>query len=241
MVSLRLKALSSLEALVFCFVSSATVAQELPFNFNHSSVLMEETTFIPQMLPDNSIKELCPPEKDFPRTGDIIAQTSQSYQSPFIISATGSLYTHLGLVVERNEGVFVLEASSTVRYTPFQEWINRGVDKKYTLMRVLPELSYVAEVAVVEAEKFLGKDYDVLFDPSDKKMYCSELVQKAYERSGATLGKWEKFEGLLDLRNMALAREVKKRWGRVPESLSIVTPKSILESPLLYIVYSNFN
>ena len=51
--------------------------------------------------------------------GDIVFIESQSSQSPYIKAGTMSKWTHCGVVVNTPEGMKVLEASKTVRLTPF--------------------------------------------------------------------------------------------------------------------------
>jgi hypothetical protein len=57
------------------------------------------------------------------KEGDIIYQTSRSSQSLAIQRATGSRYSHMGMIIYRNGAPMVFEAVQTVRYTPLKEWI----------------------------------------------------------------------------------------------------------------------
>src|ERR1043166_8812275 len=70
------------------------------------------------------------------KDGDIIFQTSRSSQSVAIRRATHSRYSHMGLVLYRSGQPYVLEASSTVRYTPLPAWIARGVGGHYVVKRL---------------------------------------------------------------------------------------------------------
>jgi hypothetical protein len=60
------------------------------------------------------------------RDGDLIFQTSRSSQSVAIQRATGSVYSHMGLVLFRDGQPYVYEAIATVRFTPLDRWIARG-------------------------------------------------------------------------------------------------------------------
>jgi hypothetical protein len=62
------------------------------------------------------------------RDGDLIFQTSKSSQSLAIQRATGSPYSHMGLIFNRDGKPYVFEAVATVRFTPLDQWIARGVD-----------------------------------------------------------------------------------------------------------------
>ncbi|MBI1970290.1 hypothetical protein HYS47_00935 [Candidatus Woesearchaeota archaeon] len=182
-------------------------------------------------------------------TGDIIAHTSRSTQSPFIQLATDSPYTHMGMIVERKGGLYVIEAVEPVKYTTLNAWIARGVDKRFTVKRLHQPLSgregHTIAGVVREAEQHLGKHYDRLFKPTDKRMYCSELVAKAYERgAGIHLGEWKTVDDVIGGEKAALQtipsirREIQRRWGTYPGDMKVITPKSIMGSPLLDLVYS---
>jgi len=89
--------------------------------------------------------------------------------------------------------------------------------------------------AVAEAKRFLGRPYDPLFGWGDDRIYCSELVVKAYERgAGVALGKRQRVG---DLHLAGLEPAICARWGRVPRDLVLVTPASIAEDPKLERVY----
>ena len=76
--------------------------------------------FIPNVLKSSNIN------LSKVKEGDIIFQTSKSSQSPFIMVATHSRWSHCGVVVEKNNKFYVLEASYTVRLTPLKEFVDRG-------------------------------------------------------------------------------------------------------------------
>lgn len=52
------------------------------------------------------------------KEGDLVFQQSQSRQSSLIQKATGSKWTHCGIIIEKDGGLYVLEASKTVQLTP---------------------------------------------------------------------------------------------------------------------------
>ena len=113
--------------------------------------------------------------------GDILFQESKSAQSEYIKGATGSRYTHCGIICKKDGKDYVLEASNVVKLTPVKEWIDRGVDKHVK----------VRECAIndfrIDLKKYLGKSYDTAFSWTDDKMYCSELVYKIYLDNGIKL------------------------------------------------------
>jgi hypothetical protein len=70
------------------------------------------------------------------RDGDLIFQTSRSTQSLAIQRATGSPYSHMGIVFLREGKLYVFEAIATVRFTPLDHWIARGAGHHFVLKRL---------------------------------------------------------------------------------------------------------
>ena len=67
--------------------------------------------------------------------GDIVFIESQSSQSPYIKVGTMSKWTHCGVVVNTPEGMKVLEASKTVRLTPFAKFIGTAKNDNWCIRR----------------------------------------------------------------------------------------------------------
>ena len=75
------------------------------------------------------------------RDGDIIFHTSRSAQSAAIQRATHSPYSHVGIILYRDDKPFVFEAIATVRYTPLADWIARGDGGRYVVKRLARQLT----------------------------------------------------------------------------------------------------
>ena len=177
-----------------------------------------------------------------PQNGDIIFQTSLSSQSKAIQIATGSPYSHVGIVYVTQEDVYVFEAINTVQLTPLQTWIDRGESNKVMVMRTKRSLSPEQLRAMKSAgERYRGKPYDLAFQWSDDKMYCSELVWKIYEEgANITLTKPNQF-GEYNFTAPEVYPLVKKRWGPEPNlSEKVVAPSDIAKSKRLKTVYTDF-
>ena len=69
------------------------------------------------------------------KVGDIVFIESQSEQSPYIKIGTMSKWTHCGVVVDTPEGLKVLEASKTVRLTPYSKFIGAAKDDNWCVKR----------------------------------------------------------------------------------------------------------
>ena len=114
------------------------------------------------------------------RNGDIIFHTSRSSQSVAIQRATNSRYSHMGIVYVQNGQPFVYEAVQPVKLTPLADWIARGEDHHFVVKRLRDADPLLTEDNLArmkaEGEKFKGKNYDLYFEWSDDRIYCSELV-----------------------------------------------------------------
>src|SRR5262245_33927193 len=102
------------------------------------------------------------------KDGDIIFHTSRSSQSLAIQRATGSKYSHMGLVLLRDGAPFVLEAAATVRYTPVADWIRRGIGGHFVVKRLKRRSTLLTPEKVDDlrqtARSFEGKPYDLTFE-----------------------------------------------------------------------------
>jgi hypothetical protein len=169
------------------------------------------------------------------RDGDVIFQTSRSSQSEAIQRATHSPYSHMGIIFVRAGQPYVLEASATVRYTPLNEWIARGKDSKYVLKRLRTPLTD-AQVGKLRqaATQFEGRAYDLTFEWSDSKIYCSELVWKIYDRAlRVQLGKLQRLREF-DLSDPAVRTKMKERYGeKVPLDSPVISPASMFKTEAL--------
>lgn len=116
--------------------------------------------------------------------GDIVFIESQSSQSPYIKACTMSKWTHCGIVVNTPEGMKVLEASKTVRLTPFAKFIGSAKNENWCTRRPKQTIS-----TPIQYQKYLGQPYDLEFKFNNGKMYCSELVWLIYKEHGIELCK----------------------------------------------------
>ena len=184
-----------------------------------------------------SDKTRLPPVED----GDVIFQTSRSSQSIAIQHATGSRFSHMGLVLMHNGHPQVLEASATVRYTPLDKWIEHGVGGHYELKRLRDSASVLTpehrQSLHEAAESFVGRPYDLTFDWSDDRMYCSELVWKAYDRAlGIQLGALQRVRDF-NLTDPAVKAKMQERYGaNIPLDSPVISPVAMEQSVLLVTV-----
>ena len=170
--------------------------------------------------------------------GDIIFQTSKSNQSKAIQLATNSKYSHMGIVYIINGNIMVYEAVQPVKLTAIAKWINRGQNKEYVLKR-LKNSSEILSPKVKNnmkslGEKYMGKNYDIHFDWSDDKIYCSELVWKIYkEATGIEIGKLQTLSEF-DLSSPIVKQKMKDRYGdNIPLNEVVISPVAMFGSEML--------
>ena len=177
-----------------------------------------------------------------PRNGDVVFQTSRSSQSLAIQLATKSPYSHMGIVYIREGKPFVYEAIQPVTLTRLDDWVARGERGHFVAKRLkdagarlTPErLQAMREVG----ERFAGKDYDLYFEWSDDRVYCSELVWKVFdEGAGIELGDQQTIADF-DLTHPAVQAKLRERFGdRIPRDEVVVSPVAIFDAPQLETVY----
>ncbi|MFP9098233.1 YiiX family permuted papain-like enzyme [Flavobacterium sp. RHBU_24] len=171
------------------------------------------------------------------RNGDIIFQTSTSAQSQAIQLATHSKYSHCGIVFEDSGKWFVFEAIQPVTTTPLDNWIVRGEKSAYVIKRLKDTTPLTPEAfkkMKASAQKMTAKDYDLYFEWSNDRIYCSELVWKLYkDGTGLEVGKLKHLKDF-DLSNAAVQQKMKERYGNtIPLDEAVISPAEIYESELL--------
>ena len=116
------------------------------------------------------------------RDGDIVFHESTSVVAPVIRLGQRSRWTHCGIIFFEDGRPYVYEALDPVRKTPLDRWLARGGGNS-KVMRLKEPLSDKEMKAVKrEARAMLGRHYDTVFAWDDGRIYCSELVWKAYDR-----------------------------------------------------------
>lgn len=85
---------------------------------------------------------------------------------------------------------------------------------------------------------FDGKPYDLRFEWSDDRMYCSELVWKIYQRAlGIEIGSLETV-GDFDLSNPVVRTKISERFGDTLQSdESVISPATMFASKKLVTVF----
>jgi uncharacterized protein YycO len=178
------------------------------------------------------------------KEGDIIFQTSQSEQCEAVRIATNSKFSHCGILYVVEGKPYVYEAVQPVKMTPLGDWISHGEKGNYVIKRL--KKSDLLTNDLLQKMKnygyqFKGFDYDLYFEWTDKKIYCSELVWKIYKHGAhielCPLATLKSF----NLSSPKVKYLLKKRYGNaIPLDEKVVAPSQIVDSPLLETVIDTY-
>lgn len=132
-------------------------------------------------------------------TGDVIFRRGNSMISNFILATDSeSLYSHVGLIKKVDGKAFVIHASidespedeGVVRLDPLEHFLAVDKASSSAIYRLHQEQQPLAEKAIEVALSYVNQKvlFDVDFDLSTpEKLYCTELVWRAYLEAGIDL------------------------------------------------------
>jgi permuted papain-like amidase YaeF/Yiix C92 family enzyme len=172
------------------------------------------------------------------RDGDIIFHTSRSSQSVAVQRATGSPYSHMGLILYQHEKPYVFEAINRVQYTPLDRWIARGNGGHFVVKRLKGAARVLNSQALQKLRaatvQFQGRPYDLTFEWSDDRVYCSELVWKLYDRAlGVRIGELQHIKDF-NLKDPSVRAKLRERYGdHIPLEEPVISPEAMFHSALL--------
>lgn len=177
-----------------------------------------------------------------PQTGDIVFHISRAQQSEAIQRATGSRFSHCGLVVVTGGNAWVLEAIGPVKFTLLSDFINAGKNRRYVARRPVSDRldSAALEHVYAAAHTFLKRPYDTKFGWGDDEIYCSELVWKAFKRgAGVELCPTKRLDEM-NITDNVVQKDMVRRYGNnIPFSETVVSPGMLFDSEILETVFEN--
>lgn len=197
------------------------------------------------MQPEKTLAQVKNQGKDMFHDGDIIFQTSESKQCEAVRIATNSKFSHCGIIYKIDGEDFVYEAVQPVKITPIKDWISHGQGNHYLLKR-LKNAGTALNGNTIEKMKsygkqFKGRNYDLYFEWSDDKIYCSELVWKIYKNgAGIELCQPAHLKDF-NLANPLVKEILQERYGnQIPLNEEVVAPSQLADSPLLVTVADTY-
>lgn len=170
------------------------------------------------------------------REGDIVFQDSKSAQCEAIRQATGSEWTHCGILFLSNEKWMVLEAVQPVSVTTLELWRLRN-RKSFAVKRLKAADSLLTSAVLHKmgdvGGTYMGKRYDIYFNWTDTEIYCSELVWKIYHAVGIDLCALKPLRSY-NLQAPIVKSVMKQRYGKnIPLEEKMVAPGDLFNSALL--------
>lgn len=174
------------------------------------------------------------PKSEPYKNGDIILQTTSGATGLAIQMATHSTYNHCGVLMQENGKWMVYEAVQPVSKISLEDFNARN---KGIIMR-LKDQSVITPQNIEKLKKqfklYENKDYDLAFNWSDERLYCSELVYKLYTKAfGVELCKTRQLRDF-DLSNKLVKEKLNEKYGnQIPLDEPMVSPGDIYNSSLL--------
>lgn len=174
-----------------------------------------------------------------PEEGDIIFQALPDAVDLVraIEGITESCYSHCGVVIRDNDEWLVNEALGDVHSTPIMEWIRRGRSSHFSVFRLKEEYRGNIPNFLQSLKKYQGRPYDMKYELDDRKLYCSELVYKAYlDATSEELGELVELGSL----NWRPYEETIRKYENGPPPLNrrMITPLNLSRATQLTRVYS---
>ncbi|MDA0840609.1 MAG: YiiX/YebB-like N1pC/P60 family cysteine hydrolase [Planctomycetota bacterium] len=174
-----------------------------------------------------------------PREGDMVFQSAPENDLVTAIEGvTQSKYSHCGIVAKEGADWFVLEAIGPVTMTNLRDWIKRGRGAEYWVYRLTEPYTAKIPQVIAKAKAFAGKPYDTRYRMDDERIYCSELLYKAFKAStGEELGSPDR---LGDLNWKPFVETIRKyEQGEPPLDRKIITPVGITRAAQLKLVFDS--
>lgn len=167
--------------------------------------------------------------------GDMIFQTSESPQCEAVRIATTSQFSHCGIVFIQNGKKYVFEAVQPVKLTPIEDWIAYGKENHFVVTRLKNATTILNSKTLQKMKdysaKLNNKDYDLYFEWSDDKIYCSELIWKIYKNgAGIELCPLQQLKNF-NLKDPKVQVILTERYGKnIPLEEEVVAPSDLQKS-----------
>lgn len=168
-----------------------------------------------------------------PREGDVLFQSLPRGSLVVAIEgSTNSPWSHCGIVAREGDQWVVYEALGQVqRVSLFQFWL-RSRYGQFAVHRFRTEYQQRIPAVLESVREFVGLPYDVRYELDDEKIYCSELIYKAFRNvTGEELGRLVKLGELNWQPYERTIREIER--GPVPVERLMITPRHMSEAKQL--------
>jgi len=193
---------------------------------------MKRTLFIAAILATASMGGGCD-SRYAPQQVDVVFQSlPHNALIDTIEGATGSPFSHCGILHLAGTDWRVIEAIGPVKETALTAWEMQGRDGHFTMYRFKRPYRDKIPAFIKAAQGYEGRPYDLHYDMDDAAIYCSELIYKAFRTAtGEELGHLQK---LGELHWQPYEPVIKQlEGGRVPLDRLMITPRCLSEAPQL--------
>jgi hypothetical protein len=116
----------------------------------------------------------------------------QSITDRITTGISDSCFTHDALVIRRGDDILLYDAQPDpqgVRLIPFEFWMLETVPGTLTVKRLRPAYQHYIPQALDYCEQAWARQphFDSNLDLDDERLYCSEMIEKAFRSAGLTL------------------------------------------------------
>jgi hypothetical protein len=140
------------------------------------------------------------------KDGDLVFRKGRSIESQLVlITDRASSYSHVGVIYISNNTPYVIHttpdessyAIDYVRMEKLSDFFSSENASRGSIFRLKKQYTNSAKLAALKAKSFFDNKivFDAAFDiKTENKLYCTELVWKAYQKIGIDLiqGKYDK-------------------------------------------------
>ena len=186
-------------------------------------------------------KSLTKPNNYEPQEGDLVFQ-ALPLDLDLVVAIEGvteSHYSHVGVLHKRNGEWTVIEASGPgVIYTAFDKWKTHGRNERWAAYRLKAIHQKHITQFLINLHPHAGKAYDFKYELSENKLYCSELIYHAWEKTtGQKMGKLTKIG---DLNWKPHQKTIEKyNGGPMPLDRQMISPIELSKASQLQRVYNH--
>lgn len=174
-----------------------------------------------------------------PKEGDVLFQSlPRQALSIAIEGATDSPWSHCGIVARENGQWFVYEAYGHVQRVPLREFWHRSRRNRLAVYRWRERERQHVSGLLAQVRLQMGLPYDSRYEMDDEKIYCSELIYKAFLAvTGRPLGELVRLGDLNWQPHQALIEKLEG--GPVPLDRMMITPRHLASAPELQLLHSH--
>lgn len=172
-----------------------------------------------------------------PKEGDVVFQSLPNGFGMDLVDmiegATGSHYSHCGMVVWHGQQWCVIEAIGPVSIVPLSAWRDRGRKKGMWVYRIKQDQQKHIPAALRSMKADLGKPYDFRYRLEGDAIYCSELIYRGWKTAtGETMGRLAK---LKELHWQPYEKLIVRLEGSatIPLEREIITPRDLARATQL--------